>query len=94
MAWMIKLFDIAKATAGAAIDAITGSQTLGNFSDDPNGAAHLTAAQAAAVAAVGGLNGSATLCDVSISVNPDSSPAITGSYATGSQISIVVVEKY
>ncbi|HUY28570.1 MAG TPA: hypothetical protein VMV27_14255 [Candidatus Binataceae bacterium] len=94
MGWMKTLSDSAKTDTTAKINAFSESTVLGDPADDVHFAAHLAAAQNAAIAAVAGLSGSATMVDVSISCVPDSSPAIAGSYAAGTQISIVVVEKY
>ncbi|HUY27316.1 MAG TPA: hypothetical protein VMV27_07830 [Candidatus Binataceae bacterium] len=94
MSWMKTLSDSAKTGTTAKINAFSESTVLGDPADDVNFAAHLTAAQNAALAAVAGLTGPATMVDVSISVVPDSGPAVAGSYAVGAQITVVVVEKY
>ncbi|HUY25910.1 MAG TPA: hypothetical protein VMV27_00705 [Candidatus Binataceae bacterium] len=94
MHWTQQLHNVPKPGSPAAINAITSATVIGDFADDANGAAHLSAAKSAANAAVAGLTGAAAMVDVSISVVCDNSPAIAGSYAAGTRISIDVVEKY
>jgi len=94
MGWMVKLNTVAKTGAASAIDAIGAGNCLGDVAGDSNFSAHLAAAQAAAVAAVAGLTGSATMVDVAIACEPDTSAAETATYDSGTAISINVTERY
>lgn len=98
MSWNTRLNTIAKSGATAAIDAIDAADCFGNSpgapNDDPHFAAHLAAAQASAVAAVAGLTGAATLCDVIIMVSQDTSAGNSATVDVGATISVQVVERY
>jgi hypothetical protein len=97
MSWKTYINPVAKASAAAAIDAVTAancsfSDLLG--ADDPQFAAQLAAAQAAAVAALAGMTGDAQNVQVSMGgrSDPSTSAAVPG--AAGGEITVTILERW
>ena len=93
MGWDGKFSYVAKSASTTFVDGLTAANFFGNTSADTNFAAHLAAAQAAAIAAVAGLNGAAPNVDIAIAVQPDTSAARVGQDA-GASIQVTAVERY
>jgi hypothetical protein len=88
---------VAKGAAVAAISGITAANC--HFVDsvgaaDPNFAAQLAAAQAAAIAAVAGLTGNAPNVEVILMARSDTNTAPSLPGAGGGQITITIVERW
>lgn len=92
--WLAQLKVIPASGAIDAVNALTADDCLGDVGLDSNFDAHLAAGQAAAVAALAGLTGAATLRDVTIQCVPDASRQVAGTLDRGCQISVTVVERY
>jgi hypothetical protein len=88
---------VAKSGATAAINGITAANC--HFADslgpnDPNFAAQLAAAQAAAIAAVAGLTGNAPNVEVLLMARSDTNTAASLPSASGDQITVTIVERW
>lgn len=97
MSWNTRINPVAKASAAAAIDAVTATNC--HFADligtsDPQFAGQLAAAQAAAVAALAGLAGDAQNVEVLMAGISDPSTAAAVPGAAGGKIVVTITERW